>query len=55
VNAVLLLKRAATHRSPPLPAALPLFATGIGALGVLGWRRKRLGRQLVLDDGKSAR
>jgi hypothetical protein len=25
----------------PLPAALPLFATGIGALAVLGWRRKR--------------
>lgn len=24
----------------PLPAALPLFATGIGALGFLGWRRK---------------
>ena len=25
----------------PLPAALPLFATGLGALGFLGWRRKR--------------
>jgi hypothetical protein len=25
----------------PLPGALPLFATGIGALGLLGWRRKR--------------
>ena len=25
----------------PLPAALPLFATGIGAIGLLGWRRKR--------------
>lgn len=25
----------------PLPAALPLFATGVGALGLLGWRRKR--------------
>jgi hypothetical protein len=24
----------------PLPAALPLFATGLGALGLLGWRRK---------------
>jgi hypothetical protein len=24
-----------------LPAALPLFATGLGALGLLGWRRKR--------------
>jgi hypothetical protein len=29
--------RAAT----PLPAALPLFATGIGGLGLFGWRRKR--------------
>jgi hypothetical protein len=25
----------------PLPAALPLFATGLGALGLVGWRRKR--------------
>jgi hypothetical protein len=25
----------------PLPAALPLFATGFGVLGLLGWRRKR--------------
>jgi probable HAF family extracellular repeat protein len=25
----------------PLPAALPLFATGLGALGLLGWHRKR--------------
>ena len=25
----------------PLPAALPMFATGLGALGLLGWRRKR--------------
>jgi hypothetical protein len=25
----------------PLPTALPLLATGIGALGLLGWRRKR--------------
>jgi hypothetical protein len=25
----------------PLPAALPLFATGLGALGVIGWRRKK--------------
>jgi CHRD domain len=25
----------------PLPSALPLFATGLGALGLLGWRRKR--------------
>ncbi len=27
--------------STPVPAALPLFATGLGALGLLGWRRKR--------------
>jgi hypothetical protein len=27
--------------STPLPAALTLFATGLGALGLLGWRRKR--------------
>ncbi len=25
----------------PLPAALPLFAGGLGLLGLLGWRRKR--------------
>jgi hypothetical protein len=31
-----------TDPSPtPLPAALPLFATGLGALGLLGWRRKK--------------
>jgi hypothetical protein len=25
----------------PLPASLPLFAGGLGAIGLLGWRRKR--------------
>ena len=25
----------------PLPATLPLFATGLGMMGLLGWRRKR--------------
>jgi hypothetical protein len=30
----------------PLPGALPLFATGLGALGLLVWRRKR--KQSVL-------
>ena len=33
-----------TLDTTPLPAALPLFATGLGALGVLGWRRKRKAR-----------
>jgi hypothetical protein len=27
--------------STPLPAALPLFATGLGGLGLLGWRKRR--------------
>jgi hypothetical protein len=30
-----------TWSETPLPAALPLFATGLGALGLLGWRRRR--------------
>jgi hypothetical protein len=30
-----------TADATPLPAALPLFASGLGALGLLGWRRKR--------------
>jgi hypothetical protein len=30
-----------SERETPLPAALPLFASGLGALGLLGWRRKR--------------
>jgi hypothetical protein len=25
----------------PIPAALPLFASGLGALGLFGWRRKK--------------
>ncbi|MGZ5805090.1 MAG: hypothetical protein ACXWKC_18265 [Xanthobacteraceae bacterium] len=25
----------------PVPAALPLFVSGLGAMGLLGWRRKR--------------
>jgi len=31
----------------PLPATLPLFITGLGALGLIGWRRKQkhLGRK----------
>jgi PEP-CTERM motif len=31
----------ATPSTVPLPASLPLFATGLGAMGLLGWRRKR--------------
>jgi hypothetical protein len=31
----------------PLPAALPLFATGIGGLDLLGWRRKRKAQALA--------
>ena len=27
--------------STPLPSTLPLLATGLGVLGLLGWRRKR--------------
>jgi hypothetical protein len=30
-----------TTSGTPLPAALPLFAGGLGAMGLLGWRRKR--------------
>jgi hypothetical protein len=29
------------YSATPLPAAFPLFATGLGAIGLLGWRRKR--------------
>jgi hypothetical protein len=29
----------------PLPGALPLFVTGLGALGLLGWRRKKKATQ----------
>ncbi len=31
----------ATFSATPLPTALPLFATGLGAMGLFGWRRKR--------------
>jgi len=30
-----------TINTTPLPAALPLFASGLAGLGLLGWRRKR--------------
>jgi hypothetical protein len=31
-----------SHTRTPLPATLSLFAGGLGALGLLGWRRKLL-------------
>ena len=31
----------------PLPAGLPLFASGLGGLGLLGWRRKRRAQALA--------
>ena len=30
-----------TDTNTPLPATLPLFASGVGALGLLGWRKKQ--------------
>jgi hypothetical protein len=35
----------------PIPAALPLFASGLGALGLFGWRRKRKARMLDVRAG----
>ena len=35
----------------PLPAALPLFAGGLGALGLLGWRRKRKAMAMAISPG----
>jgi len=37
----LVLSTSATFSQVPLPAVLPLFATGLAGLGLLGWRRKR--------------
>ena len=31
----------------PLPAALPLFASGLGGLGFLGWRRRKRGAKMA--------
>lgn len=36
-----------TPAATPLPASLPLFAAGLGGLGLFGWRRKRKARALA--------
>jgi hypothetical protein len=36
-----------TSSATPLPAALPLFAGGLGAMGLFGWRRKRKTRAVA--------
>ena len=36
------------HRAVPAPASLPLFATGLGLMALLAWRRSRL--RLTLRD-----
>jgi hypothetical protein len=38
----------------PLPAALPLFATGLGAMGLFGWRRLRLFQRYSLPSSYAA-
>ena len=35
-----------TSLPTPIPGALPLFASGLGALGMLGWRRKKKNQPL---------
>jgi len=37
-----------TAAQTPLPAALPLFATGLGGLGLLSWRRNRKARAIAV-------
>ena len=46
-----------TNTPTPLPAALPLFATGLGAVGLFGWRRKRkaaVRRRLIICTQEAA-
>ena len=43
----MVVRVAATPIATPLPGALPFFAGGLGALGLLRWRRKR---RLTLDN-----
>lgn len=40
-NATYVWASVASTAVTPLPAALPLFAAGLSALGLLGWRRKK--------------
>ena len=41
LNARLITAGEAIVSSAPLPAALPLFASGLGGMGLFGWWRKR--------------
>ena len=43
----MVVRIAAAPIATPLPGALPLFAGGLGALGLLGWRRKRKAAAVV--------
>jgi uncharacterized protein (TIGR03118 family) len=36
-------------QATPIPAALPLFASSLGALGLLGWRRKKKAQAAAAD------
>lgn len=40
-NVIAASELSGTISATPLPAALPLFATGLGAIGLFGWRRRR--------------
>ena len=39
----------------PVPAALPLFATGLGMIGLFGWCKKRTAARLMCSRLMSAR
>jgi hypothetical protein len=42
-----LLSQSIPVSSTPIPDALPLFATGVGLIGMLGWWRKRKGAAAI--------